>query len=125
MQWGTTDRATTQTITVTCSEYIEKVVENINSLTKHSFPSKCQANFLKTKKQSPLPNEAIALCDFAENYKFIVQDEIQSYHWSKEYCTFHPVIVYYLDDDKLAHKSFCFISCFISSDNHHDTYFHY
>ena len=41
------------------------------------------------------------LCDFAENYQFLVHNEIQSYHWSRE--------------------SFCFIS----NDNTHDTSFVY
>ena len=40
MEWETTARATLQTIIVTCSKYIEKVVEDINTLTKHSFLSK-------------------------------------------------------------------------------------
>ena len=75
---------------------------------------------MKTKKESLLPNEAIVLGDFAENYQFIIQDEIQSYHWSKEYCTLHPIVVYFLDDHgNLSHKSFCFIS----NDNQHDTCF--
>ena len=122
MQCETTDLAALQTITVTCSEYIEKVAEDISTLTKHSFLFKCQANLLKTKKESLLPYEAIVLGDFAENYQFIVQDEIRSYHWNKEHCTLHPVVIYYLDDDaNLAHKSFCFIS----NDNHHDNYFVY
>ena len=33
----------------------------------------------------------IVLGDFAENYQFLVQ-EIQSYHWSKEYCTLDPLV---------------------------------
>ena len=41
----------------------------------------------------------IVLGDFAENYQFLVQDEIQSYHWSKEYCSLHPLVVYFTDDD--------------------------
>ena len=33
-------------------------------------------------------NERIVLGDFAENYQFLVKDEIPSYHWSKEYSTY-------------------------------------
>jgi hypothetical protein len=29
-------------------------------------------------------NEAIVIGDFAENYQFIIQDEIQGYHWNKQ-----------------------------------------
>ena len=44
-------------------------------------------------------NEVIVLGDFAENYQFLVQDQIQSYHWSKEQCTLHPLIVYFIDGE--------------------------
>ena len=42
-------------------------------------------------------NEAIALGDFTENYQFIMQDEIKSYHWSKTSCTLHAIAIYLLD----------------------------
>ena len=35
-------------------------------------------NFLRAKKESLKENEVIVLGDFAENYLFFVQDEIQS-----------------------------------------------
>ena len=67
-------------------------------------------------------NEVIVLGNFAENYQFLVQDEIQSYHSSKEYCTLHPLVVYFIvDDGNIQHNSLCFIS----DDNHHDTSFAY
>ncbi|XP_066934504.1 uncharacterized protein [Clytia hemisphaerica] len=121
MQWDTTDRASLQTITTNCNDYVDTLCKDIDELTKHSFVTKCQAKFLKAKKESLLPNEAIVLGDFAENYQFLIQDEIQSYHWSKEYCTLHPVVVYYQSEGTLKHKSFCFIS----NDNTHDTNFVY
>ena len=61
------------------------------------------------KKESLLPNKAIVLGDFTENYQFIVQDEFQSFHWSKEYCTLHPVLVYFLDDDDKTSSTYAFI----------------
>ena len=57
-------------------------------ITEHSFLAKCQANFLKAKKESLKMNEGIVLGDFAENYQFLVKDEIQSYYWSREYSTY-------------------------------------
>ena len=50
------------------------------------------------------------LGDFAENYKFITQDEVQSFHWTNLQCTLHPVVVYYKENDKLCLKSFCVLS---------------
>ena len=86
-------------VTSICEQYKDTLISAINAITKHSFLAKCQANFLRAMKESLKVNEVIVLGDFAENYHFLVQDEIQSYHWSKEYCTPHPLIVYFIDSD--------------------------
>ena len=91
-------------------------------MTKHSYLAKCQGQFLKTKKENVTRSEAIVLGDFAENYQFIIQDEIQGYHWSKIYCIPHPVVIYILDNNGIVkHDSLCFIS----NDNTDDTAFVY
>ena len=121
-QWDTTDRATLSTITTTYDEYKEALITMIDDLTKHSYLAKCQAKFLKAKKEELSANEGIVLGDFAENYQFLIQDEIQSYHWSKEYCTLHPLVLYFRGPSgNIEHESFCFIS----DDNTHDTSFVY
>ena len=121
-QWDTTDRATLSTRTTTCEEYKELLIDTIDRLTKHSYLSKAQAKYLNEKKENLGQNEVLVLGDFAENYQYLIQDEIQSYHWSKEYCTLHPVVVYYRNNDGvLNHLSLCFIS----DDNTHDTAFVY
>ena len=61
------------------------------------------------------------MADFAENYHFIVQDEIQSCQWSKESCTLHPVVMYALRNNTLQSFSYCFVS----DDLEHDTAFVY
>ena len=59
----------------------------------------------------------IILGDFAENYTFVVQDEIQSYHWNTQQCSLHPLVIYYKDDNGvLKHISYCFISDDITHD---------
>ena len=55
-------------------------------------------------------NDVIVLVDFAENYKFLVQDEIQGYHWNKTQCTLNSVVVYSKKDGVLVVRSLCFIS---------------
>ena len=62
----------------------------------------------------------MVLGDFTENYQYLIQDEIQRFHWSKEYYTLHPPVYYYKDADAdLQHYSLCFIS----DGNTHDTSF--
>ena len=57
------------------------------------------------------------VCNFAENYTFVVQDEIQSFHWNNDQVTIHPVVGYYKSDDNLKHINFVVIS----ENNKHDT----
>ena len=121
-QWQTTDRTSLVTLTSTCEEHKDSLISAINAIAKHLSLAKCQANLLRAKKESLQVNEMIVLGDFAENYHILVQDEIQSYHWSKEYCTLHPLVVYFIDHDgNIQHNSLCFIS----DDNNHDTNFVY
>ena len=110
-QWQTRDQASLVMVTSTCEEYKDTLISAINAITKHSFLAKCEANFPRAKKEPLKANEVTVLTDFAENYQFLVQDEIQSYHWRKEYCTLHPFVVYFIDGDgNIQHNSLCFIS---------------
>ena len=40
------------------------------------------------------PNECIMQMDFAENFSLIIQDEVQSFYFSKNQATFHPFVIY-------------------------------
>ena len=59
------------------------------------------------------------LLDIAENYKFVIQDEVQSCHWHQQSCTLHPVVIYYIKDGKIREEPICIIS----DDLIHDTSF--
>ena len=104
-QWKSSDRSQLITQTVTVDDYKDQVIESIN---------------LKDLKINLKDNECIVLGDFAENYEFVVQDEIPSYHWSKDSCTLHPVVVYFKieGEQEIQHKSFCFLS----DDRNHDMF---
>ena len=117
------DRASLVTVTSsTCKECKNTLISAINAITKHSFLAKCQANFLRAKKESLKVTKVIVLGDFDENYQFLGQDEIQSYHWGKEYCILHPLVVYFIDGDGNIHHNSLY---FISDDSNHDTNFVY
>ena len=120
-KWESTVRSQLITQTVTVEEYKDLVIECIDELTAHSYISKCQTKYLKDLKENLPENECIILGDFSENYEYIVQDKIHSYHWCKSGCTLHPVVIYYMFQGKLEHKSFCFMS----DDRNHDICFVY
>ena len=47
----------------------------------------------------------------AKNYQFLIWDNIWTFHWSKEYCKLHSLVVYYLPpNSSLQHGSLCFSS---------------
>ena len=62
----------------------------------------------------------MVLGDFAEDYQYLIQDEMQSFHWSKEDCTSHPLVMYFEDADGNLERYSLF---FISDDNTHETSF--
>lgn len=68
-------------------------------LLPHNFVAKKQSEYFKNRQTSLEEDEIIIICDFAENYSFVVQDAIQSFHWSNDQCTIHPFCMYYKDID--------------------------
>ena len=50
------------------------------------------------------------VADFSENYKCIVQDAVQSYHWHSTYATIHPFLCYYQNNGHLRHTCYVIIS---------------
>eukprot|EP00112_Aurelia_sp_Birch-Aquarium-sp1_P016223 Seg366.9 transcript_id=Seg366.9/GoldUCD/mRNA.D3Y31 product="ARL14 effector protein" protein_id=Seg366.9/GoldUCD/D3Y31 len=118
-QWQGTDRAMLVSQTATIEEFIELVLEALNKLTSHSFIAKSHARYLKEKKENLDDKTCIVFLDFAENYQFVAQDEIQGFHWNKLGSTLHPVVVYYKDGESLKSLSICIIS----DDMEHDTCF--
>ena len=65
----------------------------------------------------------IILGDFAENVFFIVQDEIQGYHWNNQQCSLHPIVLCYCKENESDFVP-TFI-CFISDNLNHDVNFGY
>ena len=87
----------------------------VNQKFYYFFDFKCQSKYLKNLKEELPSNSAIVLGDFAENYSFVVQDEVQGFYWNNLQDTLHPV-VYYKVDQVLHSTSYCIIS----DDNNHD-----
>ena len=93
----------------------------MQKLTAHSYISKAQEKYLKKRKEELEGNTALFLGDFAENYKFAVQDEVQDFDWNNLQCALHPVIINYKENSLLEHISYCVLS----DDLNHDVSFVY
>ena len=82
-QWVTTDRTTLLTITQPRDEYIDNLADLLHKLTRHSYVAKSQSDYTKFLKNNITAHKLIIQGDFAENYSFVNQDEIQSFHWEE------------------------------------------
>ena len=78
-------------------DYVDLVIDKLVKLTVHSYIS-------ELKEELPL-NTAIIL---AENYSFLVKDELSSMHTSP--------FIYYTEEHMLKQLSYCIIS----DDNNHN-----
>ena len=57
------------------------------------------------------PLDIILQGDFTENFSYVVQDEIQSFHWENKQATLHPFVAYHtLADGTLEHCNNCGVS---------------
>jgi hypothetical protein len=114
-QWVTTDRCDLVTVIEPLDDFVEKLVEKLLTLKTHHYVSIQQSEFLKTKRSQLKREECIISGDFSENFTFVVQDEIQSYHWVNAQATLHPFVIYYRPDSStdVVTKSYCIISDYL------------
>ena len=116
-QWQTTDRATLLSLTADVPMFAELLASCFEKLQSHSFIAHSQSQYLNELKQNMDQSNIIIIGDFAKNYAFVVQDEIQSYHWNTQQCSLHPLVIYYkCVKGVLKHISYYFISDDITHD---------
>ena len=99
-KWTTSDRAELISCTLPLDEFIEQLHEQLDEITSHSFIARSQSQSLNKLKEKLKYGEVIILGDFAENFSFIVQDEIQGYHWNNQQCSLHLIVLYYCKENE-------------------------
>ena len=63
------------------------------------------------KATMKLLDNVILQGDFAENVSYVIQDEVQSFHWENKQATLHPFVAYHrLADGTLEHSNICVVS---------------
>ena len=112
LQWVSTDRTKLVTLTESKAEFVDNLSSQILKLTRHSFTAKMQSLYMKELKAGMTPlTEIILQGDFAENFSYVVQDEIQSFHWENKQATLHPFVAYCkMPDEALEHRNICVVS---------------
>jgi hypothetical protein len=109
-KWTSTDRSNLESVELNVDDYIDQFCNQLKDYQIHDFKTKMQATYYRETKMSLKDGEVLVVCDFAENYSFILQDEVQSFHWNNEMATLHPFVIYYKKEDEIAHLSFVIIS---------------
>ena len=80
-------------------------------MTVHSHISKALSTCLMNQKEKLDSDTCIIMIDFAENYQYVLDDEIQSFYYNNNQCSIQPAIIYYKNVPYvLQEKSFGFIS---------------
>jgi len=104
-------RTILRTLISTVDEFLQSLSNGLIKLVLHSFLVNKQKEFLNEKKSKLMKNECIVICDFSENYAFIIQNSVQGIHWNNDQVTIHPFSIYYKDDkNELKLKSFVSMS---------------
>lgn len=116
-QWVSKPRTSLETLTKCADEFAAEFCDQAKTLLRHSFIAKKQSEYMKYLKNSLKIGEALVMCDFAENYSFVVQNAAPGFHWNNSQATFYPVVVYYKARDAVEHKSMVIISDCL----HHDS----
>jgi len=82
-QWTTVDRSQLVQQSLPIKEFVEVLVDKMHDLLGHSYIARSQLQYSKRCKEELADDEVIILVDFAENFKFIVQEKVESYHWNE------------------------------------------
>ncbi|KAK3916791.1 ARL14 effector protein [Frankliniella fusca] len=110
-QWASTDRCHLETYSKDAHEFLVILLEQLKTLLPHHFIAKSQSKFYRELKGNLKEGEILTVCDFAENYTCVQQDEIQEYYWRKEQVTLHPFSSYYKNSNgELKVISFAVVS---------------
>lgn len=108
--WTQQDRCSLEEIIKSTEEFLEMLKGLLSKLKLHSFIAKRQSEYLREAKENVSQGENIIICDFAENYLFLTQEEVQSSHSNNQQVTIFPMVVYYKKNTELKHVSFAIIS---------------
>ena len=93
------------------SDFIEYFLDEFRKFLRHQFTAKNQQLAFEKEKEKLQPGELIILTDFAENYKFTVQDAVQGFHWSNDQVSLVPHCIYYMDaSGDVREQSFMVVS---------------
>ena len=113
-KWTTTDRSMLETIHQSVDEFIQSVTEHLQYIILRDFIEKVQPSYYQDLRDNMLgEKEVLVVGDFAKNFTFVMQGEVQSYHWNNAQATIHPFVCYWLENGVSKH-----VACVAVSASH-------
>ena len=110
-KWTTTDRSRLETIHQSVDEFIQSFTEHLQHIILHDFIEKVQTSYYQDLRDNMLgEKEVLVVGDLAENLTFVMQDEVQSYHWNNAQATIGPFVSFWLENGVSKHVS-CVAVC--------------
>lgn len=103
-----------------CKDFTSFLETHLTTYIKHNFIAKWQSQQFKDCIQRFPKDVVVSVIDFAENFSFKEQNEIQSMHWYSSQVTILVHINYVRDEADKVLKNIHF---YISDDKEHDTLF--
>ena len=91
-QWVTKPKATLEKKTVPTKDFVDDLCKAKRIFLHHSFIATQQASFYKNAKRNLKNDKCLNICDFSENYAFIIQNAITGFHWNNNQATIFSIV---------------------------------
>lgn len=108
--WKTIDsRVQLSEETCTIGELITKVTTSFSRAYRfHRYVKVKQRAFYQKKLVALLQGEVLVVLDFAENYSFLLQEEVTSHYYARAQCSLLTIAVYYMSSSgQMEHLTYC------------------
>ena len=76
-------------------KFVDLLATTVDDMTANHYISKAQSTCLMNQKENLDSDTCIIMIDFAENYQYVLEDEIQSFHRNNNQCSIQPAVIYY------------------------------
>lgn len=119
------DRITLTCTTAPLCDLVHELEVELPLFKQHFYVKRAQQSYFQSKKHNLNPDELVLQIDFAENYRLVSQNEVQSAHFSYRQVTIFTCVAWLnggtrsfaVISDKLTHNKydvFCFISTLVN-----------
>lgn len=89
---------------------LEKLENKLKKFKQHFYVHHTQSRFFRDIKENIKRHEAVLQMDFAENFTFVSQDEVQNAHWNQAQATIFTACAWLQTETGLKSHSFAIIS---------------